>query len=97
MTNTLAYWSNSQVTKKKKFCEFQPTTLHFLRNLRMAPISESVCPWQALPALCTPYLIWPIRKLGRQRHSRHLGFICNLAICHNMEVSDIYVKATFPF
>ncbi len=26
------------------------TTFHFLLNLRMGPISLSVCPWQASPA-----------------------------------------------
>jgi len=27
-------------------------TLHFLRNLRMAPISSSVCYWKTFPPMC---------------------------------------------
>ncbi len=41
------------------------TTLHFICNLWMSPISQSVCLWQAFTALCnvTLKLIGPIHKL----------------------------------
>jgi hypothetical protein len=42
-TNKLAYWAHSIVTRKMKCCDMTPgavfTTLHFLCNLQMGPIS----------------------------------------------------------
>ncbi len=41
------------------------TTLHFLHNIQMGPISSTVCSWHDFRALCnvTLELIRPIRKL----------------------------------
>ncbi len=36
------------------------TTLHFLRKLRMGPISQNVCPWQAFPGKCNVILLDPL-------------------------------------
>jgi hypothetical protein len=36
------------------------TTLQFVRNLQMGPVSKNDRPWQALPAKCsTLQFIWP--------------------------------------
>ncbi len=44
------------------------TTLHFLHNLQMGPVSQSVCSWQAFPAKCktTFQLNGPICNLQRK-------------------------------
>jgi hypothetical protein len=44
ITNTLTYWACSYVKNKMKCCEYTPTftTLEFLHNLRISPISLSV-------------------------------------------------------
>ncbi len=36
----------------KPFVLNRSTTLHFLCNTQMGPISLNVCPWQAFPAFC---------------------------------------------
>ncbi len=58
------------------------TTLYFLWNLLMDPISLSVCPWQAFPANLnlTLQLIGSIRNLGRKLNVNMAPGACTIKL-----------------
>ncbi len=98
-------WSNATLQhivpicklQRKKFVNTIPgvvfTTLYFLHNLRMVPMSKSVCPWQVFPAWCNVTLqrIVPIYKLQRKKFVNTIpgALLTTLYFLHNLWMGRI--------
>ncbi len=60
------------------------TTLHFLYNLQIGPISCSVCPWQASQALCNVIL-------------HHIGPISKWSVVNTIPRVEVEILTLLPF